>query len=71
MSVNYELLRKLYPEWESPNPPFLLIVKIFLIIVLFLIIPYIYIKCIEGRLSALMEKIRHDIGAILYPPNTI
>ncbi len=68
MSVNYELLRNMYPEWESRTPPLLIMVKIF---VFFLIVPYIYIKYIEGRLSALKEKIRHDIGAILYPPNTI
>jgi hypothetical protein len=71
MSVNYELLRKLYPEWESQSPPFLIIGKIFLAIALFLVIPYIYIRFIEGRLSVLKEKIRHAIGAILYPPNTI
>lgn len=71
MSVNYELLSKLYPEWESQPPPLLILVKIFLAIALFLILPYLYIKFIEGRLSALKEKIRHALGAILYPPNTI
>lgn len=71
MSVNYELLRNMYLEWESRTPPLLIMVKIFLIIVFFLIVPYIYIKYIEGRLSALKEKIRHDLGAMLYPPNTI
>lgn len=62
MSVNYELLRELYPEWESQSHPLLPLIKIFLAIVIFLIVPYLYMKFIEGRLAALWRKIRPGIG---------
>lgn len=69
MSVNYELLRKLYPEWESQDP--LIIVKIFLLIVLFLIIPYIYIKFVESRLKTLWRKIRPAATESTPPSNGV
>lgn len=58
MSVNYELLRKMYPEWESQSHPLLPIIKIFLAVALFLLVPYIYVNFVEARLSALFRKIR-------------
>jgi len=67
MSVDYGLLRKLYPEWESQDP--LIIVKIFLLIVLFLIIPYIYIKFVESRLKILWRKIRSTATESTPPSN--
>lgn len=71
MSVNYELLGKLYPEWESQTPPLLIMVKIFLVIVFFLIIPYIYIKYVEGRLEILWRKIRPGASDSIPPPNSV
>ncbi len=57
MTINYELLRRLYPEWypESPIHPLLII---FLAIAILLLIPYLYSKYLEGRLTALIKKIR-------------
>ncbi len=55
--MNYELLRRLYPEWFSPNP-FHPILQVFLAIAILLIVPYIYSKFIEGRLAAILKKIR-------------
>lgn len=57
MTINDELLRKLYPEWypQSSIHPLLLI---FLSIAVLLIIPYLYSRLIEGRLSMLYKKIR-------------
>lgn len=55
MSVNYELLRRLYPEW---NPQYLIlpILQIFLAIFILLLIPYLYSKLLEDRLAALWKK---------------
>lgn len=50
MSVNYELLRQMYPEWEPKTIPFLPIIEIFVAIALFLLVPYILIKFIEHDL---------------------
>jgi hypothetical protein len=57
MTINYELLSKLYPEWfpQSPFHPFL---KIFLAIAILLLIPYLYSKFLEERLSGMWKKIR-------------
>ena len=62
MTVNYELLRRLYPEW-SPQNPIHPLVLIFLAIVILLLIPYLFSKLLdsmslEDRLSALWKKIR-------------
>ena len=61
MTLNYELLRKLYPEWfpqNTINP----IIIIFLAIIILLLIPFLYSKLLdpilENRLSALWKKIR-------------
>ncbi len=55
MSVNFELLRRLYPEWFPPSPihPFLLI---FLAIAVLLIIPYLFSECLEVKLAALKKR---------------
>ncbi|VVB87165.1 Uncharacterised protein [uncultured archaeon] len=57
MSINDELLRRLYPEWYPPGAihPVLLI---FLTIAILLIIPYLYSRFIEDRLSVFLKKIR-------------
>jgi hypothetical protein len=57
MSINYELLRRLYPEWFPQNTihPLLLI---FLAIVILLLIPYLYSKLLEDRLATFWKKIR-------------
>lgn len=65
MSINYELLRNMYPEWESQTHPVLTVMKIFLAIAVFLVVPYVYIKFIEKRLAALLQKIKR-IGASLH-----
>lgn len=64
MSINYELLKNMYPEWEPKIHPLLTLLKIFLVIALFLVIPYIYVKFIEGRLQVLSEKLLQRIGAL-------
>ncbi len=48
---------RLYPEWFSPNP-FHPILQVFLAIAILLIVPYIYSKFVEGRLAAILKKIR-------------
>lgn len=63
MSVNYELLRNMYPEWEPKTNPLLPILEIFLAIALFLVIPYVYIRFVEGRFTALWKKILPRNGA--------
>ncbi|MCZ7393509.1 MAG: hypothetical protein O8C56_09325 [Candidatus Methanoperedens sp.] len=63
MSVNYELLRNMYPEWEPKTSPLLTLLEIFLAIALFLVIPYIYIKFVEGRLGTLRGKILQRLRA--------
>ena len=57
MTINYELLRRLYPEWYPENSihPLLLI---FMAIAIMLLIPYLYSKLLEDRLAALWKKIR-------------
>lgn len=62
MSMNYELLRNMYPEWESQSHPLLPLIKIFLAVALFLLVPYIYVNFIEVQLSALFRKIRLGIS---------
>jgi hypothetical protein len=57
MSINYELLRRLYPEWYPPGP-FHPLLQIFLAIAILLIVPYLYSKFLEGRLTAFLKKIR-------------
>ncbi len=57
MSLNYELLRNLYPEWESQTNPLLYMVIIFLSIAVFLIIPYIFVNFIEVKLITLLKEI--------------
>jgi hypothetical protein len=71
MSVNYELLRNMYPEWEPKTNPLLPLLEIFLAIALFLVIPYIYIKFVEGRFTALWRKIRPGIDASQPPSGGI
>jgi hypothetical protein len=44
MSINYDYLRKMYPEWEPKTSPFLIIIGIFMIIAIFLLIPYALMK---------------------------
>lgn len=70
MSVNYELLRNMYPEWESQSHSLLPVIKIFLAIAIFIAVPYIYTKFIEGRLEVLKGKILQRIMA-LQPPFSI
>jgi membrane protein insertase Oxa1/YidC/SpoIIIJ len=55
--TDYELLRKMYPEWESQTNPLEYIVIIFLSIVIFLIIPYIYITFIEAKVTTFLREI--------------
>ncbi len=57
MTINYELLRSLYPEWYPQNPIHPLIL-IFIAIFILLLIPYLYSKLFEDRLAALWKKIR-------------
>lgn len=65
MSINYELLRNMYPEWEPKVHPLVPFLKIFLAIAFFLVIPYLYMKFIECRLGALREKILQRLRALL------
>ncbi len=60
MSINDELLRELYPEWYSTYHPFLQILIIFIAITIFLLVPYIYMKFIEGRFAAFWRRIRKE-----------
>ncbi len=46
--ADYENLMKMY-GWESPINPLLYIVIIFLLLAIFLIIPYIYIRMMNQR----------------------
>ncbi len=62
MSINYELLRKLYPEWEPETNPLLYLGLVFLLIMIFLLIPYIYIKFVEFRIITFLHKIRWKIA---------
>ncbi len=63
MSVNYELLWEKYPEWNPKVIPFQPLIEIFLLIALFLVIPYIYIRFVEGRLTTLWNKILPGNGS--------
>lgn len=62
MTVNYELLMNLYPEWYTPDP-FHPVLKIFLAIAIILLIPYLFTKLLDSRilqdrLEAMWKKIR-------------
>ncbi len=59
MSVSYEFLKKTYPEWYPESRGEILI--IFLAVALFLIVPYIYARFIEERLTNLLRNIWHKI----------
>lgn len=67
MSINYELMRILYPEWEPQSYPFQSLLLIFMATALFLIVPYIYIRFIEERLTLFIRlmwwrlSLRHRI----------
>lgn len=61
LMTGYELLSKMYPEWHTESP-LIIWLKIFLIIVPFLIIPYIYMKFFEGHLTIFLQKIRGKIS---------
>jgi hypothetical protein len=50
---NVEEFKKLYPEWFSPTTPTDIITGVLILSLLF-IIPYIYIKFMEDRLSSFM-----------------
>ncbi len=56
MSPNIELVRNLYPEF-FPEPPALIWVKLIIALAFFLIMPYLYVKFVEGRLKSFIEKI--------------
>ncbi len=60
MSVNDELLRKLYPEWYPMNHPIIYLLIIFMAIAIFLLVPYIYMKFVEGRIAVLLKRIRKE-----------
>ncbi len=47
--ADYENLMKMY-GWKSPFNPILYIVILFLLIAIFLLLPYIYIRFFEPRL---------------------
>ncbi len=50
MSLNYEFLDKMYPEWKSQTNPLLyIVIIIFLLIVILSIIPYIYIQIMKQK----------------------
>ncbi len=53
--TDYELMWKLYPEWYQENP-YIPLVKIFLVLALLLIVPYLYVHFIEQRIIALLKK---------------
>jgi membrane protein insertase Oxa1/YidC/SpoIIIJ len=54
--ADYELLRKMY-GWESPINPLLYYVIIFLLIAIFLIIPYIFVNYIEVKVTTFLREI--------------
>lgn len=56
MSFNIEFLRTLYPEM-FPESPVMIWVKLIIALVLFLIIPYLYIKFFEGRFKNFLRKL--------------
>lgn len=56
MSPNIELVRNLYPEF-FPEPPAMIWVKLIILLAFFLIMPYLYMKFVEGRLKSSIEKI--------------
>jgi len=57
MTINDELMQELYPEWY-PQTPFHPLLKVFLAIAILLLIPYLYSKYVEGRIAALIKKLR-------------
>lgn len=59
--ADYENLRKIY-GWESQVDPFLYIIIIFLLIALFLIIPYIFVNSMEATVSDFLRDIRWRIS---------
>ena len=59
--TGYESLLKMYPEWFTESPVIIWI-GIFLLLLLFLIIPYIYVNFIEERLTILLRKARWKIS---------
>ncbi len=59
--TGYEYLMKTYPEWYTESPV-ITWVKIFLLIALFLVIPYIYVNFIEVRLIIFLQNARGKIS---------
>ena len=54
--ADYEHLRKMY-GWESQVNPLLYIAIIFLLIVIFLIIPYIFVNFMEEKVTIFLREI--------------
>ncbi len=54
--ADYELLRKMY-GWEYQTNPFLYILIIFLLLAIFLIIPYIFVNFIEVKVTSFLREI--------------
>ncbi len=59
--ADYELLRKMY-GWEGQINPFLYILIIFLLVAIFLIIPYIFVNSIEVKVTTFLREIRSKIS---------
>ncbi len=54
--ADYEQLIKMY-GWESPINPLLYYVIIFLLLAVFLIIPYIYVRFVEVKVTTFLREI--------------
>ncbi len=61
MSPNIELVRNLYPEF-FPEPPAMIWVKLIIVLALFLIMPYLYVRFVEWRFKSFLGKIWHRIS---------
>ncbi|SNQ61883.1 hypothetical protein MNV_500020 [Candidatus Methanoperedens nitroreducens] len=59
--ADYEIIRKMY-GWESQTNPLLYIVIIFLLIAIFLIIPYIFVNSIEVKVTTFLREIWSKIS---------
>jgi hypothetical protein len=53
--ADYEIIRKMY-GWESQTNPLLYIVIIFLLIAIFLIMPYIFVNSIEVKVPTFLRE---------------
>jgi hypothetical protein len=59
--TDYEFLMKMYPQWYIESG-IITFIKIFLLLSLFLVIPFVYVKFVETRLIIFLHHVEEKIS---------